>query len=127
MRPTVSPDLGTVLAEAARQLGQERTTDEALTAIVENVRVALPQFDHVGISTVDRQRRITTRASTGPLVQDLDDLQYDLNEGPCYAALQEEHVVLAPYLRQDQRWPHYVPRAVENGVKAQMGVRLYVD
>ena len=38
--------------------------------------MSLPGFDHVGISTVDRKGKITTRAATGPLVWELDTLQY---------------------------------------------------
>lgn len=30
-------------------------------------------------------------------------------------------------LRHDPRWPRYVPQAVERGVAAQMGVRLYIE
>ena len=36
-------------------------------------------------------------------------------------------MTVANDLVHDQRWPNYVPRAVQLGVRAQMGLRLYVE
>jgi GAF domain-containing protein len=35
--------------------------------------------------------------------------------------------MVASELRHDQRWPHYVPRAVAQGVRSQMGLRLFIE
>jgi hypothetical protein len=32
---------------------------------------------------------------------------------------------LAPRIREDKRWPRYVPAAVELGLKSQLAVKLY--
>ena len=124
---TSATDVARALAEAARTINTPRTLDETLDAIVGAAQVSVPGFDHVGISVLHGKDRIETKAATGQLVWELDAAQYDLMEGPCVDALREQPTVSAPHLRHDQRWPRYVPQAVEHGVRAQMGYRLYVD
>ena len=57
----------------------------------------------------------------------LDDLQYSLGEGPCVETLRAADIVVAPHIRHDQRWPRFVPAAVEMGLRSQLAVRLYLD
>jgi hypothetical protein len=60
-------------------------------------------------------------------VWELDDVQYNLLEGPCVDSIREEPTVSAPHLRHDQRWPRYAPEAIGRGVRSQLAYRLYVD
>jgi hypothetical protein len=120
-------DLARALADAARTINSPRTVEETLDAIVHAAQASVPGFDQAGISVVHGRDKIETKAATSQLVWELDDLQYTLMEGPCVSALLEKPVVSAPNLRHDQRWPHYVPRAVEYGVRSQLGYRLYAD
>ena len=101
--------------------------EEALQIIVDTARMSLPGFEHVGISTIDREGKITTRAASGQLVWDLDALQYTLNEGPCVDSMRKVDVVQAPWIRHNRRWPRYVARAVELGLEAQLAVPLHSD
>ncbi len=115
------------LAHAATDINPDHL-DAAWKALVESARVSVPGFDHVGISTFDATGRPETRASTGPLVQLLDDIQYEINEGPCVSALREAVVVTAPDVGHDQRWPRYVRRATsETGLQSQLAVRIFLD
>src|SRR4051794_16691783 len=108
-------------------MGRPQNLEQTLQAIVEAARRSVPGFDEVGIATVDRHGNVHTRAATGPLVGTLDDLQYGLDEGPCADTLKGPHVVAAPYIRHDQRWPRYVPQAARHGLRSQLAVRLYLD
>lgn len=121
------PDLAASIALAARSMHQPRPLHDALQTIVEVAREAVPGFDAVGISTVDKRGNVQTRARTGDLVDRLDDLQYRLGEGPCVDTLRGADVVVAPHIRHDQRWPRYVPQAVPEGLRSQLAVRLYLD
>ena len=120
-------DITAALSKAARTIGKSRTMEETLDAIVHAAQRSMPNFDHVGVSTIDRRGRITTRAATSSLVRELDALQYQLEEGPCYDSLQEGGVVSAPHIRHDQRWPRYVPAAVGVGLRSQLAVKLYLE
>jgi GAF domain-containing protein len=120
-------DVGQAMASAARTINHPRTLDETLRTIAEVARDSVPGFDQVGISELRRNGKVETLAFTGDLVCKLDELQYGLGEGPCVDTLHQSHIVLAPKLEQDDRWPRFVPRAVELGVKSQLAVKLYLD
>ena len=114
------------LLQVAREIHAQHDLASTMEAIVQSARRSLA-VDHVGISIVHRRGGVETVAGTDPLVWELDAIQYELDEGPCLEAFQAEPVTVANRLRHDQRWPRYVPRAVERGVAAQMAVRLYLE
>ena len=125
---TPLPDIGASIAVAARSMDARPSLDQTLLAIVHAAQVSVPGFDHAGISTVDHKGRVQTRAGTGPLVEELDNLQYGLGEGPCVDALRHALVVAAPAIRAEQRWPRYVSRATrETGLQSQLAVRMFLD
>lgn len=115
------------IAEAVRALTRDHDLDHTLARIAQVAGTSVPGFDHVGISIVTRSGEIATRAATDPLVGQLDDLQYELGEGPCLSAMREHPVVTVPHARHDQRWPAYMPRAVALGLRSQLAVRLFLD
>jgi GAF domain-containing protein len=121
------PQVAEALLEVAREIHAQHELASTMDAIVQSARRSLAGVDHVGISIVHRRGGVETVAGTDPLVWELDAIQYALGEGPCVDAIQAAPVTLANHLRHDQRWPRYVPRAVERGVTAQMGVRLYLE
>ena len=121
------PQIAAAIAAAARTINESTGLDETLTAIAHTARRSVPGFDQVGISTLDRHGKVHTRAGTGDLVWALDKLQYELWEGPCVDTLSDAPVVVAPRIRDSDRWPRYVPKAVEAGLKAQLAVKLYLD
>jgi GAF domain-containing protein len=124
---TSSSDIGRVLAAAARALNQSEGLDETLQAVAETARASIPGFDQVGVSTLSKTGRLRTRAASGHLVHVLDATQYELDEGPCVAALRESEMVVAPRIGCDMRWPRYAPAAVSLGLRSQLGVKLTVD
>jgi GAF domain-containing protein len=120
-------DIARALTEAARGISRQGSLEETLNAIVNVAQGSLPGFDQVGISLLHRKGNVETKAATGDLVWTLDKVQYELGEGPCVDTLRDKVVVEVPNLRHDQRWPRYVPRAVNEGLKAQLAVKLYLD
>ena len=125
--PQPATDVARALAETTRTINSPRTLGETLDAIVHAARASVPGFEHVGISMVHGRDRMETKAATSQLVWELDALQYTLGEGPCVSAMSENTTVSAPNLRHDQRWPRYVPGAVDHGVRSQLGFGLYVE
>ena len=115
------------IAEAARTLNRPRGLDDRLQTIVEVACNSVPGFDQVGIATLHKEGRVKTRAFTGDLVLRLDDIQYGLREGPCSAALQGADTMTVSSLRDERRWPRYVPLARTAGIRSQMAVKLYLD
>ena len=116
--------LNAALAHAARTINEARTLEETLQTIAETALISIPTMEHVGVSILDDNGIAVTKAATSELVLELDNLQYSLDEGPCLDSLRGPTVVAAPHIRHDQRWPRYVPEAVQHGLKAQLAVKL---
>lgn len=65
-----------------------------------------------------------TLAPTDPVAERLDELQYQLREGPCYEAATRALSIDCDDLARDTRWPTYGPAAERLGVAAQMSFRV---
>lgn len=120
-------DIARSIAQAAQQMHRAATVDDTLEVIVRSAAEALPTFDHIGVSTLEKGGGMTTRASTSALVLELDDLQYSLREGPCVDSLGGVDVVTAPRIQHAGDWPNYVPGASAHGLQSQLAVRLDLD
>src|SRR5687768_9874917 len=105
--------IATALTEAAKFINAPATLEETLDAITEATLKTVPGFDHAGISIVHRNGSIETRSGSDPLVWELDELQYELREGPCYDAMMGAGVVVVENAQHDQRWPRYMSKAAQ--------------
>ena len=81
---------------------------QACTQIVPNVLTA-------GI-TVANAGRIITVAAADALGRELDERQYDLDEGPCLESMYIRQIVDAPDMASETRWGDYPRQVVELGV-----------
>jgi GAF domain-containing protein len=113
------------LAQAARSMqaktSVQATLDEAVTAATEIIEGC----DLAGMSVVS-PTRIETPAGSSELLRRLDELQFELREGPCYDALHTDEVVIGRNLTEDERWPSWGPRAArEVGVRSSVSYRLF--
>lgn len=121
-------DLPGTLTAAALEMDAARTTAHTLQTMVTVAQRSLDDIDEVGVTLAHRNGRLVTDASTGPLVVELDELQYAFDEGPCLSALREEaDLTVVEHLPQETRWPRFVSAAADRGVTAQLGARLFVD
>ena len=57
----------------------------------------------------------------------LDEAQYAVGQGPCLAAAAGGELVHVPDFRAEDRWPDYVPRALELEVGSSLSVALPVQ
>lgn len=115
------------LIEASKAMNAPATLDETLEAITRSALLTVPGFDHVGISITHRDGTIETKAATDQLVWDLDRVQHELGEGPCFDSIRGAGITVVENARHDQRWPRYLPEAVKRGLRAQLAVGLYSD
>lgn len=101
------------LAEDFRVLGDRlfRSHDvgAALAELVELATYTVPFCDWAGITQVagERQDRFTTIAATDPLVRTADDLQYELQDGPCVDAARADGLFQEDDLRTSSVWPTF--------------------
>ena len=99
--------------------------DATLNRITRAAVEVLPQMQYASISMRHRDGTLDSYAMTDGLVTDLDDQQYQLQEGPCYDAATNDAYVLAGNLSSDERYPQYGPVAVRAGIRSQAAVRLF--
>lgn len=109
------------LAEALSP-GDLDTTLLRITAAAVEV---LPDVQYSSITIKHADDRLETVAPTDDLLCDIDAKQYELREGPCYEAAVESVHITAPDLAADERFPRYAPAALEAGLRAQAGIRLF--
>ena len=119
-------DVAAALAKAAREINRPQDLDAILGRIVGVARDSMPQIDHAGITVVHRDGRVETRARTDSVVDQLDALQYALHEGPCLHAIRTGETVRVEHARYEQRWPSFIRRAADLGLRSVLGVRLNV-
>jgi hypothetical protein len=104
-------------AERARQTA-------ALESLTTSAASNIPGVDFASITILGSDDTLHTVGATDPLANTTDQLQYELREGPCYAAVTEDRFVLINDLTVASAYPRYAPRAHELGVRAQAAVQL---
>jgi GAF domain-containing protein len=124
-----SAAIAAALTSAAQAIHSPRNLDDTLDAIVRAAQDAVPGINHAGISVNHPDGKIETLAGTDQLVWQLDSIQYDLMEGPCVDSVKSQPVVVLEHAAEanDPRWPNYLPRAVQAGLRSQLALRLNVD
>jgi transcriptional regulator with GAF, ATPase, and Fis domain len=122
----ISSELSEQLAEAARALQAEASTQRTLERCVALATELIDGCDYAGISFVRRKAPIETPAATDPLVLRGDELQYSLQEGPCLDAIWDQEMVHSPNLATEQRWPRWAPQVMDElGVASMLSFQLY--
>lgn len=115
------------LAAAARAMAEEDGTQHTLDRAVRMATDLIDPCDLADIWLV-RPRGIETIAASDAELERLDQLQFELGEGPVLDALRQTDVLAVSDLAHDPRWPHWGPHvARELGVHSSMSFRLFTD
>jgi hypothetical protein len=114
------------LAADLAQVGSRSTDaviDAALRLVTALAGSTIDGADGVSV-TLERGGRLTTVASSNDTVLRMDDHQYTTREGPCLAAAAEGHWFHIESLADEQRWPQFVPLAIEEGIASILSTPL---
>jgi len=123
-----STQIARALTESAKAISNSHSVEDTLNAIVQEACRSVPGFNHIGVSVIHRDGKIETMAGTDLLVWELDELQYKLSEGPCVDSMTDDKtMILVEHAQHEQRWPRFMPQAVQQGLRAQLALRLYTD
>jgi anti-anti-sigma factor len=98
-------------------LADVSAVDDALRLVVALARACVGGADGVSISLL-RHGRLVTVAASDQTISAMDAEQYATGEGPCVSASVEGQGFHAASLADEKRWPAFVPRARELGIKA---------
>lgn len=108
------------LAEALQAAPTPVRTAEAVVAYAQHQLDA----DYAGITLLRRGGRLETIAATDPVVEKLDGLQHELDEGPCRDSSWRGPTLAAHDLADEVRWPRWAPRAVSAGIVSVLATEL---
>lgn len=114
------------LPEAAPPWRSVADLNTVLDSVVHSIGELAPEA-HVGITVNGNGGIFETLSGTDPLVFVLDDMQYELDEGPCLTAIREGRTVTVEDAEREQRWPRFMSRATDLGVSSQAGLPLFFD
>ncbi|WP_395398773.1 GAF and ANTAR domain-containing protein [Arthrobacter sp. UC242_113] len=101
----LADELAALTARIADLLLTHETVDEAVSALAQSLKEAIPGTLGAGVSLMDTRGRRTSTASTDPAIVQADQFQYDLRQGPCLTAWAQRTTVVVEDSRTDNRWP----------------------
>jgi GAF domain-containing protein len=117
-------------AEALERLGRlslrELSMDGLLQTVADLTRSVMPGNPEASVLLLVKDRPRTV-ISTGEMATHLDETQYDRGQGPCLHAARTGEVTEIPDTRADDRWPGYMPRAVEHGNLSSLSIPLAIE
>lgn len=116
-----------MFGEVARSLAGHEDQQAVLTGILHLAVQHLEACEHAGISLVD-ERCITSPAVSGQVPRIVDDIQSEVDEGPCLDAIREHAVFQTGDLANEKRWPKFARRAHdETGIRSILSMRLFIE
>lgn len=111
-------------AERARTFAKTASPDETLRQIVD-LALECVDCDYASVTVVHADGRVETVASSDPLVDQADALQYELGEGPCLTAAESQGLWAVAETAADPQWPHWGPKAAALGLHSVLSVHLF--
>ncbi|HEX8487008.1 MAG TPA: antitermination regulator, partial [Propionibacteriaceae bacterium] len=109
----VLKDMSDQFAAVARSLRSEPNELETLSRAIEVAVEVVPSCDYAGITMVRDRHRIQTPAATAAVARRCDQLQLELDEGPCLDVLRETEAISCVDLLREDRWPTWAPRVAQ--------------
>lgn len=122
-----SSEVAASFARVSREL--LTTPDGKLTfeRIATRAVEVIPPCDAASITLRRRRGSTGTVAATDDLAMACDQLQYQLDEGPCVDAVFDGEAYYIDDVATDERWPRWGPAVAEAGVGSVLSVRMAND
>jgi len=111
------------LRDLSRVVLVDRSLDDVLSEITSIAARGIPGAEATSITLV-RDDKAYTAAYSGEMALAADELQYEEGYGPCLDAGRGGVILRVDDMRTEERWPHYVPRVLEQGVRSSLSIPL---
>ena len=123
MGPGESQQESAAPSEMGDVLLNAETVGRLLEVVAELADRTLPSADAVSLTLPAEDGPFTPNA-TDPLAQELDEVQYAAQKGPCLEALEVARPVSATLADARERWPVFTDAALAHGVVGILSVPL---
>lgn len=110
-------------ATIAAEMQSKPTVDETAEQVITAACTEL-EADHAGITLLHRDGRLESVAPSDAVIEKVDKLQHELDEGPCVRSAYEQQTLTAEDLRTDTRWPRWGPQAASLGINSVLSCEL---
>jgi GAF domain-containing protein len=125
-RPDSAATSESALAEAAREVADNPDVQVALQSVVD-LAMTTCNCEGASVTLVRADGGAETTATSDMLVEQADDLQYALDEGPCLRAAEAGGAYLIVNARTDPRWPTWGPAVADLGLNSVLSIHLFTD
>ncbi len=122
----ISPELLEALQRLSSLLESEDALERTLQTVVDLSTGTLPGCDSAGVTMRIDGKKMTAAASDEYTLE-IDRIQYDLDDGPCVAALEESDFKRIEAVSEETRWPEFCRRAAEKGFGSSLSFPLKAD
>jgi GAF domain-containing protein len=119
-------DVARVLSDVARSLEAEPDLHHTVRGIVAAVTDTVSGAEDAGVSLWEG-KLLRTVASTSDLVERVNNLEHELNEGPCLEALHMGRAYRIDDMSHERRWPRFAAAAQAEGIQSMLGYRLFTS
>lgn len=117
-------ELAQLFADMAQELAVQGTLGDTLDETVKLAVGSIPGCELASVSWLEAGREIETQAATDEVVAACDAAQYTFGEGPCVQAVWEGDTYRIDDMTSETRWPRFVARAAELGMRSMLACRL---
>ena len=124
--PDVAPESESPLAEAAREVAANPGVQDALQSVVDLAMASCECFG-ASVTLVRTTGGAETTATSGELIEQADNLQYEFDEGPCLRAAEQGGAYLIVDTATDPRWPVWGPAVAALGLRSVLSIHLFTD
>ncbi len=126
--PGHSP-LAQQFAQLSRLLMDAETVAGVLSIVVRAAFVVLPDVDLVSVTLRSNDGQLHSPLASDPVAIELDELQYQYNEGPCLEAARNPGLAYthSPDLVSEPKWPQFGPQAAQRGYGSVLSTALLPD
>jgi transcriptional regulator with GAF, ATPase, and Fis domain len=120
----LADELAVVFARMSGLLLSRETVQTALRTVSLLALDTISGAVGAGVTLVDARGQKESSGATDARVEQADDLQYRLGEGPCLAAAAGRHLVRLDDVATDTRWPRWSHEAASLGLHAALSAPL---
>ena len=120
----LAQELSAVFARMSGLLLSEETVSTALGLVTSLAKDTIPGSVGSGVTLTDQRGRRVTAGASDAMVEEADDLQYELDEGPCLDAWVHRTVVRVDDTATDKRWPRWCAAVSSRGMRSALSAPL---
>jgi GAF domain-containing protein len=124
--PDTTVDLAAAMGAVARHLHSAASIDQVITRVLDTCVAMIDGCAHAGVSMLPARGQVRPQARS-PLARALDELQYELDEGPGLQAVRKNCTLHVSDLGADPRWPRFGPLAADLGAGSMLACRLFTN